>query len=69
MRLSTVLTGTDVDQVQEQFSVDTSAPEAGIRIMPTGNAAGYENSEGVYVATAVDAGAAALNIMGVSSEH
>ncbi len=60
--------GTDVDQVQEQFSVDTSAPEADIRIMPTGNAAGYDNSEGVYVVTAVDAGAAGLNIMGTSTD-
>ena len=59
--------GNPLDQVQETFTVDTSAPEADIHIMPDGvNATGYENAEGVYVATATGAGAATLKIMGMS---
>ncbi len=59
--------GNPLDQVQETFTVDTSAPEADIKIMPgSANATGYENAEGIYVATAIDAGAAKLNIMGMS---
>ena len=58
--------GNPADQVQEMFTVDTSAPEAGIRIMPgDANVTGYMNDEGIYVATAIDAGAATLNIMGM----
>ena len=58
--------GNALDQVQEMFTVDTSAPEADIKIMPgSANVAGYPNSEGVYVATAVDGGPGTLNIMGM----
>ena len=59
--------GNPADQVQEMFTVDTSAPEAGIRIMPgDANVTGYTNAEGIYVATALDPGAAGtLNIMGM----
>ncbi len=58
--------GNPVDQIQETFTVDTSAPEADIQIAPgDANTAGYENSEGIYVATARDPGAVMLNITGV----
>ena len=58
--------GNPADQVQEMFTVDTSAPEAGIQIMPgDANVTGYTNAEGIYVATALDPGAATLNIMGM----
>ena len=58
--------GNPLDQVQEAFTVDTSAPEADIQIMPgSANVTGYENAEGVYVATATGAGAATLNVMGM----
>ena len=58
--------GNPLDQVQEMLTVDTSAPEADIKIMPgSANVTGYENAEGIYVATAIDAGAATLNIMGM----
>ena len=58
--------GNPLDQIQEMFTVDTSAPEADIRITPGGNTAGYVNGEGIYVAAALDPSAAAtLNIMGM----
>ena len=58
--------GNPLDQVQEAFTVDTSAPEADIQIMPgSANVTGYENAEGIYVATATGAGAATLNVMGM----
>ena len=58
--------GNLVDQIQETFTVDTSAPEADIQITPgDANTAGYENSEGIYVATARNPGAVLLNITGV----
>ena len=58
--------GEPLDQIQENITVDTSAPEADIQIMPGINAAGYPNSEGIYVAAAVDASApATLDIMGI----
>ncbi len=57
--------GNPVDQIQETFTVDTSAPEADITIEPNdANTAVYQNSEGIYVATAVDA-PVMLNIMGM----
>ena len=59
-------TGNPLDQVQETLTVDTSAPEANIQIMDGGNTAGYTNAEGIYVATAPNTGAAALNIMGAA---
>ncbi len=58
--------GNPLDQVQEMVTFDTTAPEAQIQIMDGGNTAGYTNAEGVYVATAPNAGPAALNIMGMS---
>ena len=57
--------GNPLDQMQGEFTVDTSAPEAGIHITPGANATGYVNAEGVYVATAPAAGTTAtLNITG-----
>ena len=57
--------GNPVDQIQETFTVDTSAPEADIQIKPgDANTAVYKNSEGVYVATAPNAGAAILDVVG-----
>ena len=57
--------GNPVDQIQETFTVDTSAPEADIQITPgDANTAVYQNSEGIYVATAPNAGAAVLNVVG-----
>ena len=58
--------GAPLDQIQEQFTVDTTAPEATITFAPELNATGYWNSEGVYVATAPNPGAAAaLNVRGM----
>ena len=59
--------GSPLDQIQEQFTVDTTAPEATIAFSPELNATGYWNSkEGVYVATAPDPDKpAALNIRGM----
>ena len=59
--------GSPLDQIQEQFTVDTTAPEATIAFSPELNATGYWNSEeGVYVATAPDPDKpAALNIRGI----
>ena len=57
--------GNPLDQMQGEFTVDTSAPEAGIHITPGANATGYVNAEGVYVATAPAAGTTAtLHITG-----
>ena len=61
--------GNAVDQIQQQFTVDTSAPEADIQITPGDtNTAGYTNSEDIYVATAPNAGAAILNITGMPGQ-
>ena len=54
-----------LDQIQENFTVDTSAPEATIKIndemaSPGLNTTGYWNDDGVFVATAPEAGAAAV---------
>ena len=57
--------GAPLDQIQEAFTVDTTAPEAEIAFSPELNATGYWNSEGVYVATAPNPGAAALNVRGM----
>ena len=57
--------GNPLDQIQEKFTVDTTAPEADIQIMSGENATGYVNAEGIYVAAALDTGAT-LNIMGMS---
>ena len=57
--------GNPVDLMQGEFTVDTSAPEADIEISAGNNTAGYENAEGVYVATAPQPGAATLSITGV----
>ena len=57
--------GNPVDQIQETFTVDTSAPEADIKIEPYDtNTAGYLNSEGIYVATAHNPGPVMLKITG-----
>ncbi|MCY3741274.1 MAG: Ig-like domain-containing protein [Candidatus Poribacteria bacterium] len=60
--------GTVLDRIQENITVDTSAPEAGIGISPSdANATGYWNDDDdIFVATAPTAGTAAmLNIMGM----
>ncbi len=58
--------GAPLDQIQETFTVDTTAPEATITFNPELNATGYWNtSEGVFVATAPAPGAAALNVRGM----
>ena len=59
--------GTPVDQIIENFTVDTKAPEADIMIEsadPT-NTAGYLNSEGIYVATAHNPGPVLLKVTGM----
>ena len=57
--------GAPLDQIQETFTVDTTAPEAKIAFTPELNATGYWNSEGVFVATAPNPGAAVLNVRGM----
>ena len=57
--------GNPVDQIQETFTVDTSAPEADIKITSGDNTTGYPNSEGIYVATATNPGPVMLNITGM----
>ena len=52
--------GNPLDLIQENFTVDTTAPEASVRIT---SANGYPNEEGVYVATAAN-GAGSVNIIG-----
>ena len=58
--------GNPLDQIQEVFAVDTTAPEAAIEITAgDANAAVYWNkSEGAYIATARNPGPALLNITG-----
>ena len=55
--------GNPLDLIQENLTVDTTAPEASVRIAAGANAGGYLNGEGVYVATAAS-GSGALNIIG-----
>ena len=58
--------GNPMDQIQETFTVDTSAPEAEIHITPgDANTAGYMNGEGIYVATAHNPGNVILDVTGV----
>ncbi|MYC76733.1 hypothetical protein F4X10_13290 [Candidatus Poribacteria bacterium] len=58
--------GNPVDQIQQIFTVDTTAPEADISIEPAdANTAGYLNSEGTYVATAHNPGPVMLKITGM----
>ena len=47
-----------------EFTVDTSAPEADVEISSGNNTVGYENDDGVYVATSLEPGAATLTITG-----
>ena len=59
--------GMVADEIIEGFTVDTSAPEADIKIdemNPGTNVTGYWNSENIFVATAPNPGAAVLNVMG-----
>ena len=46
--------GNPLDLIQENFTVDTTAPEASVRIDAGANASGYLNGEGIYVATAAN---------------
>ena len=59
--------GTVLDRIQENITVDTSAPEADIGISPgDANTTGYMNDDGIYVATVhTDSTAGALKIMGM----
>ena len=58
--------GNPMDQIQETFTVDTSAPEAKIHITPgDANTAGYMNGGGIYVATAHNLGNVILDVTGV----
>ena len=64
----------NLDRMQGEFTVDTEAPKADVEIAAekaiemnahnATNTAGYQNREGVYVATTLEPGAATLNIMG-----
>ena len=57
--------GNPVDQIQQTFTVDTTAPEADISIEPADtNTVGYLNSEGTYVATTRNLGPVMLKIIG-----
>ena len=53
--------GNPLDQIQEDFTVDTSAPKAGINVTPGNNVSHYEDGD-VLVVTAPEPGAATLNI-------
>ena len=53
--------GNPLDQIQEDFTVDTSAPKAGIKVTSGDNVSAYED-RGVFVVTAPNSGAATLNI-------
>ena len=53
--------GDPKDQIQEDFTVDTSAPKAGIKVTSGDNVSAYEDG-GVFVVTAPNSGAATLNI-------
>ena len=57
--------GNPLDLMQGEFTVDTSAPEADVEISSGVNTVGYENDEGVYVATSLEPGAATLTVTGV----
>ena len=58
--------GNPLDQIQETFTVDTTAPEADIEITAGDTNAGvyWNKSEGTYIATARNPGTALLNITG-----
>ena len=56
--------GNPLDLMQGEFTVDTSAPEADVEISSGANTVGYENDDGVYVATSLESGAATLTITG-----
>ncbi len=59
-----------LDRIQENVSVDTSAPEADISISPSGTAISYWNDEkDIYYATApADDSAATLNVEGIPED-
>ena len=61
--------GNVLERIQENITVDTSAPEADIGISPgNANTTGYQNGD-VFIATAPTAGnAATLNIMGTAPD-
>ena len=52
--------GNTLDRIQEHLIVDTKAPEARVNIEAGEKTAGYLDDDGVFVATAPDAGAAAM---------
>ena len=53
--------GNPLDQIQEDFTVDTSAPKAGIKVTSGNNVSAYEDGD-IFVVTAPNSGAATLNI-------
>ncbi len=53
--------GNPLDQIQEDFTVDTSAPTAGIKVTSGNNVSAYEDGD-VFVVTAPEPGAATLSI-------
>ena len=54
-----------LDLMQAEFTVDTKAPEADVKIEAGENTVVYPNDDGVYVATALEPGAATLKVTGV----
>ena len=60
--------GTVLDRIQENITVDTSAPEGGINIGLGENVTGYQNGD-VFIATVPTAGTAGmLNISGTATD-
>ena len=57
--------GNPLDQMWSDITVDTKAPEADIAISAGNNTAIYENAENIYVATALEPGAATLKVTGI----
>ena len=57
--------GNPLDQMWSDVTVDTKAPEADVKISSGNNTSVYENVDGVYVATALEPGAATLKVTGM----
>ena len=57
--------GNPLDQMWSDVTVDTKAPEAGVEISAGNNTVVYKNDDDVYVATALEPGAANLTVTGM----